>query len=107
MLKEREYELESLREKVVNLQTLLQQYEQVRYNDRDRLLIAYYRFVSSQGKTTESQKYLKELDRANEQATSAKHERDQVIIKSYLTAFFENLRPVFDWPIASRGYYFL
>ena len=33
-----------------------------------------------QGKSYESQKYLNELDRAKEQATNAKHERDQVHI---------------------------
>ena len=36
--------------------------------------------MCGQGKDTEAQKYLAELDRAKEQATSAKHERDQIML---------------------------
>uniref|UniRef100_H2ZPI8 GRIP domain-containing protein n=1 Tax=Ciona savignyi TaxID=51511 RepID=H2ZPI8_CIOSA len=60
MLKEREYEAEILREKVSTLNDFLQQNEQGKDNDTKRLI--------------------GELDRANEQATTARHERDQIML---------------------------
>ncbi|CAK8680212.1 unnamed protein product [Clavelina lepadiformis] len=60
MLKERDYELESLREKTATLNEILLRHEQ--------------------GKESQSQNYLKELDLAKEQAASAKHERDQIML---------------------------